>query len=92
MEQQQKEIIRQTSSLFLIELITKGHGAYNLYILYIYLFSTYLSYIYCYFKWSFLSPVCQRKFFIFMLCILMYNKDLFDLICFDDSCTELSIT
>ena len=28
----------------------------------------------------FLEPMCQRKMFIFMLCILMNNKDLFDLI------------
>ena len=27
-----------------------------------------------------LEPMCQRKMFIFMLCILMNNKDLFDLI------------
>ena len=37
---------------------------------------------YCYFKCTFLSleSMCQRKFFIFMLCLLMNNKDLFDLI------------
>ena len=35
---------------------------------------------YCYFKCTFLSlePMCQRKMFMFMLCILMNNKDLFD--------------
>ena len=40
----------------------------------------YLFYIYCYFKCTFLSlePVCLRIFIIFMLCILMNNKDLFD--------------
>ena len=27
-----------------------------------------------------LEPMCQRKIFIFMLCILLNNKDLFDLI------------
>ena len=27
-----------------------------------------------------LEPMCQRKIFIFSLCILMNNKDLFDLI------------
>ena len=29
------------------------------------------------------EPVCQRNFFIFMLCIVMNNKDLFDLISFE---------
>ena len=37
---------------------------------------------YCYFKCTFLSLelMCQRKIFTFMLCILMNNKDLLDLI------------
>ena len=35
---------------------------------------------YCYFKYTFLSleSMCQRKFFILMLCILMNNKYVFD--------------
>ena len=35
---------------------------------------------YCYFNFTFLSlePMCQRKIFIFMLCIMIINKDLFD--------------
>ena len=39
-----------------------------LFILYLLLFYMYL-----------LEPMCQRKILIFMLCILMNNKDLFDL-------------
>ena len=35
-----------------------------------------------------IEPRCQREFFIFMLCILMNNKDLFDLIWFDWSCAS----
>ena len=40
-----------------------------LFILYLSLFQMYL-----------LEPMCQRKIYIFMLCILMNNKDLFHLI------------
>ena len=45
-------------------------------------FSLRCSLFYCYFICTFLSlePMCQRKIFIFMLCILMNNKDLCDLI------------
>ena len=45
--------------------------------IYIYIFYVLF---YCYFKCTFLSlePMCQRKMFMFMLCILMNNKDLFD--------------
>ena len=54
--------------------------------------------IYCDFKCTFLSlePMCQRKMFIFTLCIFMNSKDLFDWIglghwvtniCYD--CSEL---
>ena len=39
-------------------------------------------------KCTFLSlePMCQRKIFIFMLCMLMNNKDLFDFILFQYHC------
>ena len=43
-------------------------------------FYVFFKYIYCYFKCTFLSiePMCQREIFIFILGILMNNKDLFD--------------
>ena len=40
-------------------------------------FTFYFILFYCYFKCTFLSLEYQRKILIFMLCILMNNKDLF---------------
>ena len=60
----------------------RARGGENVRVRHIHLFLLRFILFYCYFKCTFLSlePVCQRKFFIFMLCILMNNKDLFDLI------------
>ena len=55
-------------------------GGENVRVRYIHIFLLHFILFYCYFKCTFLSlePMCQRKIFIFMLCILMNNKDLFD--------------
>ena len=59
-----------------------ARGGENVKVRYIHLFLLRFISCYCYFKCTFLSLVsmCQRKIFIFMLYILMNNKDLFDLI------------
>ena len=55
----------------------RARGGENVRVRYIYFFYVLF---YCYFKCTFLSlePMCQRKILIFMLCILMTNKDLID--------------
>ena len=61
----------------------RANGGENVRVRYMYIFLyVFFLNIYCYFKCTFLSlePVCQRKIFIFMLCILMNNTDLFDLV------------
>ena len=54
----------------------RARGGENVRVRYIHRFL--LRFILFYFKCTFLSlaPMCQRKIFIFMLCILMNNKDL----------------
>ena len=60
-------------------------GGENVRVRYIHIFLLRFILFYCYLKRIFLSlePMCQRNIFIFMLCILMNNKDWFDLIWFD---------
>ena len=48
--------------------------------IYIYMFLNVLIVYLLLFLMCLIEPTCQRKMFIFMLCILMSNKDLFDLI------------
>ena len=45
--------------------------------IYTYIFLLRFILFYCYFKCTFLSlePMCQRQIYIFMLCILINNKD-----------------
>ena len=54
----------------------------NVRLRYIHIFLLRFISFYCYFKCTFLSlePMCHRTIFIFMLCIMMNNKELFDLI------------
>ena len=54
----------------------RARGGENVRVRYIHIFLLRFILLY-YFKCTFLSlePLCQRKIFIFMLCILMNNKD-----------------
>ena len=66
----------------------RARGEENVRVRYIRIFLLRFILFYCYFKRTFLSlePMGQRKVFIFMLCILMNKKDLFDLILFLFKC------
>ena len=62
-----------------------ARGGENVRVRYIHLFL--LRFIILNVPFSSLEPICQRNFFFFMLCILMNNKDLIDVLVVFEFCS-----